>query len=242
MRIDINQFKRLNVFKKRALALAFKIKYVHSSSAITNYSNEKISKLTNVSLYRVNKYINWLINNNYALINNNTFVVKKLTDKNYLKITINENDSIDKIVEKIDFLILQQNISSQQHCINVKSYSQKSNHGSKKDYNRAKKHKKYMSEGFYEKTIMCARNFAKLTGYSIGKANSILKKWDSEGFIKRTPIKKKLKKVGNVPVNQSELKELIGNGKKSGYFFIFKGWLCIYLFTEVTIKFDLMIV
>lgn len=251
MNLNNSFISSLSIDDKRAFALLLKIKAKYSNSRVFDYSISSLSKSINVSRYSVQKYVDTIISNGWGYITNNDQLVmvsfkkifKGATFKEY-SVDIYPNDTINEIVDKINFIILKRNISQQDYVKTFKGYEHYSSIDcnkkklSLKDYKKLKRVRKnnpsLLRGVFVDFNVIGMRKLAKLLNCSLSSASSFIKRLVKDGLIVISHVKELVKKS----VWRSASNETIHQSNKSsfGYYYTHNNNLYRFIGTRVIIN------
>lgn len=149
---------------KKAIALAFIIKKLHTSGCIHNYTPKELSKQVGLSAPTVKKYINYLIAQDLAFIDSGNLTIKRLYNASEQFYRIKET-TLKNIVKELNYILFINNIQSQKKAISFKDKVNKRNKDSDAE-NEKLDHKIRMSNNLIARIIgkskSYARNFKKI--------------------------------------------------------------------------------
>ena len=111
LRINPMFFENLSPLDKKSVAILLKLKAYSSNGRIWNYNPHSISGKIGISTYMLNKYVKIMIDKKFCYFNKQGDLVlislsKIMGSRRDYRVFVFDNDSINKIVTKINYSIL----------------------------------------------------------------------------------------------------------------------------------------
>ena len=132
IKIDPSFFEDLNNEDKKSMAFLLKLKQHFISGRVWNYNALTLSKQIGVSVYNIKKHVNFLLENGYCYINKQGDLVcisldkimQTQTKKRKYSVFVCYENTINDIVDKINFCVLKFSFSRQDYVRRLKRNEQ----------------------------------------------------------------------------------------------------------------------
>lgn len=249
MKLNARFLQKLSLEEKRAFAIVLKIKSIYSNSRVYDYSVAKMSEKFGVSKYITQKYIQIIEDKQWGKVHDgqlelyglNVITQRFRTKEHY--ISIEPDDNIGSIIDKINFILLKREVARQNYIKEFKGYELKTKRVCKKkeftlkDYRKLLKIRKYNPEllrgAYIDFVVIGLRRLSSVFNCSIGNVSYFLKRIELAGLATFEKVKELVRR--GVPFATSEtIKEVIGN--KLGYYFVSNNNLYRYLGTKIVLS------
>ena len=232
-RLNEKFLRELDQESKKAFALSLIIKANFENSRVYNYNPTSLSTKIKVSRYSIAKYVPLIRQLGWGYYTSTEFVMKSfrhIVKRRRLKrfdILISHDDTIASVVDKLNFIILKNNIKLQEKVSLCRSYYVKSKR-TDQSVNHYKKivkgfDPKSYSEEYTEQAVIGIRKLSDLLKCSTDYASKFLKRMVEHGLIKIKEICKLVMK------NVSSCKHASG----FGYYFCYKNKLYHHVGTNI---------
>ena len=183
---------------KHAFALFLFLKSKFENSRVYNYNPTSLAAKLKISRYLVSKYIGIIQKNNWGYYSKNDFVlysfwrVMKSDRAERYKIQICQKETLKTLVEKINIIILSNNIQNQDKLSRYRSYYTNSNRKdlSLREYKKIKDrfdHSKH-SAGYEEEVVIGFRRLSEILNCSIGYVSIFIKRLVKNKIISTKPV------------------------------------------------------
>jgi hypothetical protein len=186
--------------EKHAFAIYLMVKNCFVSGRVYRYNPKKLSELINVSAFLIRRYMPIILKKRWGVITSNKELVmfgirKVLKSRGFVanSVTISDKDKLRSVVDKLNFIILKNNLRTQEFVLEIKDYLHKGKQpsvpGEHFDGNKYKRLKRgygsiYGSDGsFIKGTVIGLRRLARLLKSSVSYAARFMKRLISEGLI-----------------------------------------------------------
>ena len=260
--IKINPFffLQLTTKDKKAFALLLKIKQRSIDGRVWNYDPHILSREIGVSAYTIKKYIPTLVSNGYCYFNKQGDLVclsldKIMTGARKSVVIVYSLDSINNIVDKINYSVLKFSFSQQQFVRRIKRNEKEANDarftnisnlriGVAKDFLKERKAcaKMKKSSGInthgelLDYNILGMRKLSKIMNCSTKKACCLIKTLRVKNIIRTKNVVDVYKKNVSGNFCSEEYKNSIG--KNAGYLFKVGSYIYLHLGTMVILSED----
>lgn len=257
IKINPSFFENINNEEKKSIAFLLKLKQHSISGRIWNYDPIFLSGSIGVSVYNVKKHISYLLDKKYCYINKQGDLVclsldkimETETKKRKYSVFVCSENTINDIVDKINYCVLKFSFSRQDYVRRLKRNEQEaydvrfekperlSREEIKnfiREYKRRKKVLKSNSKithgELLDYNILGLRKLSVLLNCSTKKASSFVDNLRKKGVVKTTEVVSVFARGVNKNFSCEEYKDSVG--KRAGYLFRVGSFVYLHLGTR----------